>query len=457
MVSQHLEDRQARLGPALLHARELGALGEADADERADAHERDAHEERDAPAPAQERVLGQARREREDPRRQQQARRRSRLRPAAVEATPSGGGVFGRHEHGAAPLAPETEALNEAQRHEQDRSADADLRVGRQQADRERGHAHDEEREAEHRLAPDAVAVVPEHDAADRPRDEPHREGREGEHGAHQGIEARKEQLVEDERRRRSVEKEVVPLDGSAHEARDGDVGDGCLGRDRGRPRAGSGQCDVEHGASPQHEPGQREGPWKIRVARWASDTRDAVRSASPVTRSGKVTAHGRPGRRPAAMSPSASRSRPTCRRLSSSCARHSGSSGFASARARRPTRSSRGSPAPTRTRAARSGSPRTSRLAGAPARYVRRGPRRARDLRAAQDVPARRGARSAAGQAPAAGVRGLGACPRGPRLVLDTTEQMTRAIRFYEENGFVRDDTQVRGSRCSRGYVRDL
>jgi putative acetyltransferase len=42
-------------------------------------------------------------------------------------------------------------------------------------------------------------------------------------------------------------------------------------------------------------------------------------------------------------------------------------------------------------------------------------------------------------------------------RIVLDTTEQMTRAITFYEANGFVRDDLQVRGSRCSRGYSRRI
>jgi GNAT superfamily N-acetyltransferase len=41
--------------------------------------------------------------------------------------------------------------------------------------------------------------------------------------------------------------------------------------------------------------------------------------------------------------------------------------------------------------------------------------------------------------------------------MVLDTTERMTRAIRFYEANGFVRDDAQIRGSRCSRGYTRKL
>jgi putative acetyltransferase len=44
-----------------------------------------------------------------------------------------------------------------------------------------------------------------------------------------------------------------------------------------------------------------------------------------------------------------------------------------------------------------------------------------------------------------------------GRRLVLDTTEQMTAAIAFYERNGFVRDDTQRRASRCSRGYRLDL
>ena len=44
-----------------------------------------------------------------------------------------------------------------------------------------------------------------------------------------------------------------------------------------------------------------------------------------------------------------------------------------------------------------------------------------------------------------------------GRRLVLDTTEQMTAAIRFYESHGFIRDDSEVRGARCSRGYVRAL
>ena len=44
-----------------------------------------------------------------------------------------------------------------------------------------------------------------------------------------------------------------------------------------------------------------------------------------------------------------------------------------------------------------------------------------------------------------------------GRKLVLDTVEQMTAAIAFYEAHGFVRDDTQIRGARCTRGYAREL
>ncbi len=41
--------------------------------------------------------------------------------------------------------------------------------------------------------------------------------------------------------------------------------------------------------------------------------------------------------------------------------------------------------------------------------------------------------------------------------IVLDTTDEMQQAIAFYERHGFVRDDSQIRGSRCSRGYRLDL
>ncbi|MBL8944475.1 MAG: GNAT family N-acetyltransferase, partial [Myxococcales bacterium] len=69
-----------------------------------------------------------------------------------------------------------------------------------------------------------------------------------------------------------------------------------------------------------------------------------------------------------------------------------------------------------------------------------------------------------------AAAARGLGVGTRlldeaiawtkahgGERMVLDTTDAMGAAIKFYERHGFVRDDTQIRGARCTRGYVRPL
>lgn len=44
-----------------------------------------------------------------------------------------------------------------------------------------------------------------------------------------------------------------------------------------------------------------------------------------------------------------------------------------------------------------------------------------------------------------------------GKKLVLDTVHEMQSAIAFYEKHQFVRDDTQIRGSRCTRGYARLL
>ena len=84
-----------------------------------------------------------------------------------------------------------------------------------------------DERQHEHRLAADLVAVVADDDAADRPRDEPDGVGAEGGQRAHQRVEGGEEQAVEDQRRRRAVEEEVVPLDRGADEAGDGDEPDG--------------------------------------------------------------------------------------------------------------------------------------------------------------------------------------------------------------------------------------
>lgn len=51
------------------------------------------------------------------------------------------------------------------------------------------------------------------------------------------------------------------------------------------------------------------------------------------------------------------------------------------------------------------------------------------------------------------AAARDLGA----RHVVLDTLHTMDAAVRLYERAGFVRDDAQIRGARCSRGYRLDL
>ena len=131
------------------------------------------------------------------------------------------------HEHRAAPFAADAESLRDAQEDEADCGPWPDLFIGRQQTDQERRDAHDDEREHEHRLAADLVAVVSDDDAADRPREEAHGVGAEGGERAHQRVERGEEQAVEDECGRRAVEEEVVPLDRGTDEARHGDEPDG--------------------------------------------------------------------------------------------------------------------------------------------------------------------------------------------------------------------------------------
>ena len=135
---------------------------------------------------------------------------------AAVEAAALGGGVLHGEQHGAAVLAAHADALQHPQQHERDRRPDADLVVGRQQADERGADAHDDQGQQEHLLAPDAVAVVAEDQAADRSGEEPDGEGGEGRELRGRSVQAVEVELVEDHRGGRAVEEEVVPLDRGA-------------------------------------------------------------------------------------------------------------------------------------------------------------------------------------------------------------------------------------------------
>ena len=75
--------------------------------------------------------------------------------------------MLGDIDRGTAVLAAEREALQQAQRDQQDRRGNADRRVGGQQADRKSGRAHDAHRDQERVLAANEIAQSTEHQRAE--------------------------------------------------------------------------------------------------------------------------------------------------------------------------------------------------------------------------------------------------------------------------------------------------
>ena len=124
-----------------------------------------------------------------------------------------------RHQRGAAPFPADGEALDQAQQDQQDGGENADGGVGREQADREAGHAHEGHGQHEHGLAADAVAEVAEDHPAQGADDVADGEGAERGDGRDHRAQVGEEQLPEHQRGGGAVEQEVVELDGAAQEA----------------------------------------------------------------------------------------------------------------------------------------------------------------------------------------------------------------------------------------------
>ena len=87
--------------------------------------------------------------------------REAGLHDAGVLALASPGGVFVGHQDRAAPFGAVGQALDDADDDQQDAGPDADALVGGQQADAERGQAHQDQAGDENRFAADLVAQVP--------------------------------------------------------------------------------------------------------------------------------------------------------------------------------------------------------------------------------------------------------------------------------------------------------
>jgi hypothetical protein len=126
--------------------------------------------------------------------------------------------VLGGHEHGPAPLAADPDPLDEAQGDEQDRRPHPDGVVGGEQPDADGRRAHEGHRDDQHGLAAGPVTEVPHDRTADGPGEETDGQRGEGREGAGEIAVAGEELRAEDERGRRAVDEEVVPLDRRADE-----------------------------------------------------------------------------------------------------------------------------------------------------------------------------------------------------------------------------------------------
>ncbi|CUI51816.1 Uncharacterised protein [Achromobacter xylosoxidans] len=235
--AQHFLGRDLGAFLAFEHLGEVGRFIDADADEVADQQQYRADQERHAPAPADEIGFVQRGQQAEREQRQDQAGRAAQLRERGGEGAAPLRGVFARHQHRAAPFAADRQALRQAQQQQQGGGPQAGAGVAGQQADADRGQAHDDQGGHQRLLAADAVAQVAEDDAAQRARQEAGRKGAERGHGADERIGRGEEDLAEHQGGGGGVDVEVIPLDGGADEG----GGRGAHGLARRRSMGGSG------------------------------------------------------------------------------------------------------------------------------------------------------------------------------------------------------------------------
>src|SRR5262249_7406287 len=118
--------------------------------------------------------------EADDDQREQETERGCGLDPRSVVAALAVGSVLRHVCRRAAILSAESEALEEAQEHEQNRGRKSDRRVGGQQADRRRRRPHHDDRDQERVFASDQIADTPENQSSEGADQEPRSVGHEG-------------------------------------------------------------------------------------------------------------------------------------------------------------------------------------------------------------------------------------------------------------------------------------
>ena len=243
--AEHAGDRDC--GHALLvdHLLEGRALHQLQAHPQAHDHQDRGEQERQTPPPRHELRVGQLHAEdHEQQVREDETDGRAELRERAVEGSLAGRGVLGGEQGRTGPFAAQTDALAEAQQH-QDRGRqhrEAGGRGGGQHADEEGRDAHHQQARDQGGLTAHPVTEVAEDERAQRAGDEGDAEDRERAQQLVRRRLRREEQCREDQGGRCRIGVEVEELDRRA-DHRGGDDATAGVRGGCGRGRRGGGWC----------------------------------------------------------------------------------------------------------------------------------------------------------------------------------------------------------------------
>ena len=211
-LAERLAQRRLGMGALGLHFQEGWAFRQLHADPDGDREQQHGNDERHAPAPVGEVLRPQSRLgEQDHHQRHEQTHGRGGLNPAGVETAAIGRGMLRDISRGAAIFAAERQTLQQAQRDEHDGRRDADRVRSWQDADDERGRAHDHDGDQKGVFAPDQIAQPAEYQCAEGAHQEAGGERQQREDIARAFGELA-EELGADNRSQRPVEIEIVPL-----------------------------------------------------------------------------------------------------------------------------------------------------------------------------------------------------------------------------------------------------
>ena len=211
--AERLLDRCLGSFAFFLHAFEGGRFVQLQTDPHRNTQQYHRNQERNAPAPGFECFFADAGTHTQNhQQRQEQTQRCRGLNPAGVGAALAVRRVFGHVGRRAAVLAAKRQTLQQAQNDQDGRGGHANRVIAGQHADQEGRKAHDHDGDQEGVLASDQIAETAKHERAERTNREAGSERHQRENERSSRVHAR-EKVRRDDRRERTIQVKVVPLE----------------------------------------------------------------------------------------------------------------------------------------------------------------------------------------------------------------------------------------------------